>query len=253
MRPNQGVLSPGANVEVTILLVDKDQQLLLQNYDKLGFSQEAFDAATKDKFLVQSAGLLKEYEHLSSTSIESLSKRDSEQLTSFWNKVAKSSDTANKKLLVRHIVMDDGETAAANTPSSSTAAAVIAAAAASKSTVAAAGLADESDYSDMTPEKLIAEVKSLRKKYDDLVMFSVNLTAERDILNNSLEQTQREMLNLEREKKSAMKMKQPKTVKSEGFGYVFTFLLAILMYSIGKYNGTTTTLDGTTSAEDGEL
>ena len=70
MRPNQGVLSPGANVEVTILLVDKDQQLLLQNYDKLGFSQEAFDAATKDKFLVQSAGLLKEYEHLSSTSID---------------------------------------------------------------------------------------------------------------------------------------------------------------------------------------
>merc|ERR1712032_487358 len=39
----------------------------------------------------------------------------------------------------------------------------------------------------------MGEVTNLRKKYDELVAFSVNLTAERDILNNTLEQTKREL------------------------------------------------------------
>ena len=34
---------------------------------------------------------------------------------------------------------------------------------------------------------------NLRKKYDELVAFSVNLTAERDILNNALEQAKRDL------------------------------------------------------------
>ncbi len=45
----------------------------------------------------------------------------------------------------------------------------------------------------MSPEQLHDEVASLRRKYDELVAFSVNLTAERDILNNTLEQTKRDL------------------------------------------------------------
>merc|ERR1711957_228466 len=45
----------------------------------------------------------------------------------------------------------------------------------------------------MSPEQLLSEVTNLRRKYDELVSFSVNLTAERDILNNTLEQTKREL------------------------------------------------------------
>jgi hypothetical protein len=55
----------------------------------------------------------------------------------------------------------------------------------------------------MTPPQLFAEISSLRKKYDELVSFSVNLTAERDILNNTLEQTKRE-LNKEAANRSAL-------------------------------------------------
>jgi hypothetical protein len=46
---------------------------------------------------------------------------------------------------------------------------------------------------DMTSEQLLTEVNNLRRKYDELVAFSVNLTAERDILNNTLEQTKRDL------------------------------------------------------------
>lgn len=45
----------------------------------------------------------------------------------------------------------------------------------------------------MTPEQMFAEITNLRRKYDELVSFSVNLTAERDILNNTLEQTKRDL------------------------------------------------------------
>ena len=58
----------------------------------------------------------------------------------------------------------------------------------------------------MTPPQLFAEIASLRKKYDELVSFSVNLTAERDILNNTLEQTKRE-LNKEVANRSALENK----------------------------------------------
>merc|ERR1712151_963035 len=58
----------------------------------------------------------------------------------------------------------------------------------------------------MSPDQLFSEVTNLRKKYDELVAFSVNLTAERDILNNTLEQTKRE-LNRELAQRSAIENK----------------------------------------------
>lgn len=221
------------------MLVDKDQQLLLQNYDKLGFSQEALDAATKDKFLVQSCALLPEFSHLSSTASGGSSKEEAEQLTSMWNTASSNKFTAvmNKKLLVRHMVVEgEGKTSTA----SSAAAAIVAAAAASKtnnSGLALPGLAlpEESHYAKMTPEMLVAEVSALRKKYDDLVMFSVNLTAERDILNNSLEQTRRDLEKIGREKESVAKMKNTKNSKSGGFGFVFVFIVSVIMFLLGKH------------------
>merc|ERR1711933_214326 len=58
----------------------------------------------------------------------------------------------------------------------------------------------------MSKDQLFSEVTNLRKKYDELVAFSVNLTAERDILNNTLEQTKRE-LNRELAQRSALENK----------------------------------------------
>ena len=236
VKPNQGLLNSKASVEVTIVLVDKDHQILLQNYDKLGFSQEALDAATKDKFLVQSCAILSDFSHLSSNTSGGSSKEEAEELTKMWNVVSstKSTDVVNKKLLVRHKVAEGESVVNTSSTSSSTAAAVVAAAAASKSNNSGKALLEESNYAKMSPEMLVVEVTGLRRKYEDLVMFSVNLTAERDILNNTLEQTRRDLEKLGREKENINKRKNTTDVKSGGFGNMFVIIIAIIMFFLGK-------------------
>merc|ERR1719469_1103639 len=51
----------------------------------------------------------------------------------------------------------------------------------------------ETGFENMSPQQIYGEISSLRRKYDELVTFSVNLTAERDVLQNSLEQTKTEL------------------------------------------------------------
>ena len=58
VRPNQGILLLGQSESVTILLVEKDKQVLLQSFDRLG--QSALDHS-KDMFLVQSTVVKDEF------------------------------------------------------------------------------------------------------------------------------------------------------------------------------------------------
>lgn len=115
-----------------------------------------------------------------------------EELTAMWNSVSSDSTLPvfNKKLHVRHVV----DTA------DSTAAAAAAGGGGNNGTTATGlpasfqeGVDKRSNAEKMSPEQLTDEVATLRRKYDELVAFSVNLTAERDILNNTLEQTKRDL------------------------------------------------------------
>ena len=58
VRPNQGIVSPNSTETVSILLVDKDRQVLWSTYDRLG--QSALDHS-KDKFLVQSTAVSNDF------------------------------------------------------------------------------------------------------------------------------------------------------------------------------------------------
>jgi hypothetical protein len=49
------------------------------------------------------------------------------------------------------------------------------------------------EIENMTLEQMSQEAVTLRRKYDEMVAFSVNRMAERDILSNTLEQTKREL------------------------------------------------------------
>lgn len=167
---------------MSILLVDKDKQVLLQSYDRLG--QSALDHS-KDKFLVQSCAVSSEFSKKYSLEKQKAatqkgdaatqtSKDLTEALTSMWNAITSGSSQPvyNKKLHVRHSVSDKASTPAPIHQPHETSLA---------------------QMENMTPEQMFAEVSSLRRKYDELVSFSVNLTAERDILNNTLEQTKRDL------------------------------------------------------------
>lgn len=178
VRPNQGLIEPGGAQTVQILLVEKDKNTLLQTYERLG--QSALDHS-KDKFLVQSVAIL------DAGKLASL--KDYDQLTSLWATVGSTpspstSAVANKKLHVKHI-------AAGNSKSGT-----------SDGEIRGNNSISREPIENLTLDQAKAELTNMRRKYDELVTFSVNLTAERDMLNNTLEQTKRD-LNRELSKTAA--------------------------------------------------
>jgi len=211
VRPNQGLIPPGASEKVAILLVEKDKDSLLQSYERLG--QSALDHA-KDKFLVQSCSVP---ESFSSGFMESKDKGTDntelyESLNRMWSTVTGSGSATpvqNRKLHVRLQVKEPdtaGVTATARSASSgppiSATSRSIPSSGSSATELTATSSAQPmlkphessmANIENMTPQQLFSEISNLRKKYDELVSFSVNLTAERDILNNALEQTKREL------------------------------------------------------------
>lgn len=187
VRPNQGVVLSGCAETIALILVEKDKQSLLQSYDRLG--QSALDQS-KDKFLVQSCAVSNDFaaqfsEKDSDDNLLKSGKEITDALTSMWNNAVGNSQTPiyNKKLHVKHVVRDvarpldvipgQKSAAPATTPTPSP--------------------LEKTPMEGMTKEQMMTEVTSLRRKYDELVAFSVNLTAERDIINNTLEQTKRDL------------------------------------------------------------
>ena len=49
---------------------------------------------------------------------------------------------------------------------------------------------------EIPPENMLSELKSLRNKYDGVVAYTVRLTAERDVMVQKLEGTEKEIANL---------------------------------------------------------
>lgn len=179
--------------------------MLLQTYDRLGPS--ALDHS-KDKFLVQSCVVedeefarhyLAQKQQLEDHSplldgdtpmdrsiMTTKGKELGESLTAMWNAISSSEETEiyNKKLPVKHVVVSSHHGPLTGTTSHN------------NTTTMRAGttaLSDKTSLEHMSPEQMFLEISSLRRKYDELVTFSVNLTAERDILNNTLEQTKRDL------------------------------------------------------------
>jgi hypothetical protein len=178
VRPNQGLIGPGGSETVQIILVEKDKASLLQSYQRLG--QSALDHS-KDKFLVQSCTVPDSF----TTSFQA-DQNGYDSLSTLWTSVTapgSNSAVANKKLHVRHVVGEGG--AGVGAVGSAGAGSVDRSATKHETSLKA--------MEGMSQEQLLAEVTGLRRKYDELVAFSVNLTAERDILNNTLEQTKRDL------------------------------------------------------------
>lgn len=226
-------MAPNSTENVSILLVDRDKQILLHSYDRLG--QSALDHS-KDKFLVQCCGVEPAFaaryarERAAAAaaagsgsggggpdgarSTAGMSKEMTDQLTAMWSSAtAGGAPIHNKKLHVRHVVDPAGEgrgggfgagagAAGGGAIPSAPAAGMASGIEGASSAPPLASLAspgprfsasDKTPADSMSPEQMFAEITTLRRKYDELVSFSVNLTAERDILNNTLEQTKRDL------------------------------------------------------------
>lgn len=202
VRPNQGLIAPGTSETISILLVEKDKQILLQNYDRLG--QSGLDNS-KDKFLVQSCTVDNTFAAKKAGNEKELY----EALTSMWNSVTSGGSSAalqNKKLHVRHIV--DSSPSVTATSKSGTVSNP-------RGVTPKLEATPKKNLGDMSADQISTELSNLRRKYDELVSFSVNLTAERDILSNTLEQTKRDY-NREIAARSALENKQGGRLSSGG-------------------------------------
>lgn len=204
-------MAPGKSEVVTILLVEKDKQVLLQSYDRLG--QSALDHS-KDKFLVQSVAVSPDFS--ASFAKTTNAKECTDALSSMWNAVS-SSGNANmfhKKLHVKLVV--SGSASSSNLPA-----------------VPQRHDTPMATIENMTPEQMFTEITTLRRKYDELVAFSVNLTAERDILNNTLEQTKRD-LNREMAARASLETSgggyASRGNKRGGAGLMTVLLIAIMCF-----------------------
>ena len=243
VRPNQGIVAPGSSETVSILLVDKDRQVLWSTYDRLG--QSALDHS-KDKFLVQSCvvsdDFSRQFQNEPRGEGGQYKKELVEALTGMWNSATSGSTVPvfNKKLHVRHVV-GTSPAAAGSAPAPSGTGSLPA--------TFQEGTDKRNNADKMSPEQLHDEVASLRRKYDELVAFSVNLTAERDILNNTLEQTKRdlnrEMATRAALEKQGLKVSRSQDKKSSGSGggvsmksllvaVLITFLLSVKATNSGS-------------------
>ncbi|CAM9636698.1 unnamed protein product [Chrysoparadoxa australica] len=108
-------------------------------------------------------------------------------------------------------------------------------------------------------DKLWEEVKTLRKKYDDLVAFTVNLTAEKDLLQRNLDQTKEDLGRETNLRKQVEKTMMDSAGRNKGAGMTgvksstgsFTLiqvlLLAACFFCLGRYvsgNGAASAISG---------
>ncbi|KAF0686790.1 Aste57867_21453 [Aphanomyces stellatus] len=195
VRPNQGVIGPNSTATVLVILQQKDCEELL----RLDASERQL---SNDKFLVQSVGVEAEF-------CDMLTKKQTKEvmddLTSLWNQAEKT-QVSNKKLRCRftegsgdihtpqqlsNALLESpnkgGVSVDAAPPSSTSSATNGRSSLGSAPTPAPATMYTSAPDDSARTQELVGEMAILRKKYDELVAFTVQLTAQRDTLINDLD------------------------------------------------------------------
>mmetsp|Transcript_14368 Transcript_14368/g.54195 ORF Transcript_14368/g.54195 Transcript_14368/m.54195 type:complete len:315 (-) Transcript_14368:1434-2378(-) len=183
VRPNQGPLGPEATEVIEISLLKKEKsELLKQAYNRVGVLQN--NAEELDRFLVQSIPIDQEYfgsleAMKAAEGSEAQANERSESLMEKWQDFSQEPQRKliKKQKLDMHFLFAP-ETQQDQDPAS-------VADKLRESVSAGAGKADNPAES----VDIFEEMRRLRRQYDELVDFSVRLTAEREVLQKHLEST----------------------------------------------------------------
>ncbi|OQR91648.1 hypothetical protein ACHHYP_04517 [Achlya hypogyna] len=180
VRPNQGVIGPNSAATVLVILQQKDCDELL----RLDASERQL---SNDKFLVQSIGVDAEFCDLLT---QKTAKEVMDDLTTLWATAEKKA-ISNKKLRCRFV---EGNANDVSTPSQLTSA--LLETPATNAPAPTPLTTQQSIYAstaeDSIRQEMMAEMAVLRKKYDELVAFTVQLTAQRDTLMSDLDKTRQQ-------------------------------------------------------------
>jgi len=155
VRPHQGLVAPYESQKVTILMIEKEKNMLLDEHCS---KKKTNMFGTKDKFLVQS--------YYVSRSLINTEQYTEHALTIMWGTVSKFKFT-NNTLSVRCTVVDFAMSTTSSIVSSDSFSA---------------------SYDRQSGNGLGNELSSLRKRYADLSSFSEHLLAERDRVRDSVEE-----------------------------------------------------------------
>jgi len=207
VKPNHGMIRQGCHAEIVIIIVHAKKQEIL--------AQAASNATIRcnDKFLVQSA----EIDNLLADDLDSKTSHElADAVTRLFAKKDKR-DLRAKKLPVQLLL----ENTRTGNPLPG-------------KVRLALNNSEASLSSPMpgTPEAMFAEIVTLRKKYDDLVAFTVNLTAERDSLSADLASSRSSLLlqaqSLDEQSSAAATETfslQAKAIGAYSHAYVFSLCL----------------------------
>lgn len=247
VKPNQGILAGRGSEMVKIVLMRSEKNELLQRMHQN--SDDALDGALeggRDRFLVQAVQV---EEALYASSADMKLKEKMELLTKTWGDVP-SSAVKKQKL---EVSFDLGESENRSDPSAiadSVRRGMTARTGTSRSDAAASSAAAEGGQ-----EELLEEVRRLRRQYDELVDFSVRLTAEREVLQKHLETTKAQWMK-EMSARMAVenaisasssrkggtdsssdgrgRASRDSAAQSSGFSVVQLFVIAVVMFLVGR-------------------
>lgn len=177
VKPNHGLIRQGGHTDVTVIIVQAEKKEILA---KASTHQRI---ESKDKFLVQSSSInTSRYAYLTTRNSQEVANAITEQFSLLDRKRIHS-----KKLFVEFYLKDLAESeghVCDEAPEVREPCLPV-----------TQKLASSFGPIPGSPEAMFAEIVALRRKYDDLVSFTVNLAAERDSLSAELEMVRSEKRN----------------------------------------------------------
>lgn len=173
----------------------------------------------RDKFMIQSIELQPEFkEQVDKVRLDPSTKPMSDILSGLWQQ-AKKEDLSNVKLKCKFIVPNETKVAASEEKKNNV-----------LEEITGSSL-NSGDYDDLT---------SLRRKYNELVNFTVQLTAERDRLKHSCKEASKELNSLRQGGGSSGGRTQVASMSKEvvGFSLWQIMLVSVVAFLLGRIIGT---------------
>ncbi|CAM9575059.1 unnamed protein product [Phaeothamnion confervicola] len=259
VRPIQGLIGAGGQESVNVYVVEKECNALL---DVMTSGAEP----SKDKFMVQTVPVTNEFfDHVSTLP----AKGQADELARLWSEVPKK-ELRNKKLSVEFTLPESagrpassaaspshapGSAAGGGTPALSSAASERSRGwGADAARGGNGGGAGDGTGGGGGGGEAMQELQKLRRKYEDLVAYTANLTEGRNVLNRELEDKkkalQREMAqrialeSKDLQRRSGMSggagrgaKSTPTPARTGGFSFLFLLVSVILCFIAGRWYG----------------
>ena len=245
VRPNQQMVRVGATEEVSIVLVDNECNRLIEAHAR--GNEESLD---KIRFLVQTA-LVTDGDAARISSMSSSAR--SEEYTRLLSSSSRDNNVVSTKMKVEFIYpqMSSIDTYAATSSTRGSVPAIesiesmpppVANTTTSTERSQLPGFPLDNNNTTSSLDGIVAELQSLRRKYDDVIAYTSHLTAERDWLISQNEETRRELAREAQRNKTmdspARGGKLEKAVESrkvvqQGFSLFIVLFFAILSFLLG--------------------